>query len=76
MGCRISPDSPAAPGAPRAHAAAERPASVRVHRARIVRKHDLFSLQPLPYRTNNKHRYSPVEGLDFGGPAVIEPEAP
>src|SRR4029077_17186912 len=50
--------------------------SARAHRIRIVCKHDLFSLQPLPSRTNNMRRYSPVEGLDFGGPAVIEPKAP
>src|SRR5215469_10053793 len=27
----------------------------------------------LPSHTNNTRRHSPVEGLDYGGPAVIEP---
>ena len=47
---------------------------MRVHRIRIMRKHDL----PSPNRcrdthTNNSRRRSPVEGLDYGGPAVVEP---
>ena len=29
--------------------------------------------KPLPCHTKNTRRRSPVEGLDYGGPAVIEP---
>src|SRR5690348_14304724 len=28
----------------------------------------------LPLHTNNTHRCSPLGGLDFGGPAVVEPQ--
>jgi len=54
-----------------ARAASGRPPRVPPHRVRIVRKHDLPSLHPLPWHTNNTHRCSPVEGLDYGGPAVL-----